>query len=84
VGTVHALCKIVEWNRVSKSPGADGKACETPASHVRIEQIKYIGKESNIIEEVEVGLIHSPQGVYAEYPTQHATPMRRGADKVLQ
>jgi len=43
--------------------------------HVRIEQIKYIGKESNIIEEVEVGLIHSPQGVYAEYPDP-----RRDAD----
>ena len=43
--------------------------------HVRIEQIKYFGKESSIIEEVEVGLIHSPQGVYAEYPDP-----RRDAD----
>lgn len=36
--------------------------------HIRIEQIKYIGKESNILEEVESGMIHSAQEVYTEYP----------------
>ena len=36
--------------------------------YVRIDQIRYIGKESNSLEEVEVGLIHSPQNVYTEYP----------------
>jgi hypothetical protein len=36
--------------------------------HVRIDQIKYIGKESNMLEEVEAGLIHSAQNVYTEYP----------------
>ena len=36
--------------------------------HIRIDQIKYIGKESNSLEEVEVGLIHSPQNIYTEYP----------------
>jgi hypothetical protein len=36
--------------------------------HVRIEQIKSIGKESNSLEEVESGLIHSEQSVYTEYP----------------
>jgi hypothetical protein len=36
--------------------------------HVRIDQIKYIGKESNSLEEVEAGLIHSPENVYTEYP----------------
>ena len=34
----------------------------------RIDQIKYIGKESNMQEEVEAGLIHSAQSVYTEYP----------------
>src|ERR1019366_102337 len=38
--------------------------------HVRIERIKYIGKESNSLEEVESGLIHSEQSVYTEYPDQ--------------
>jgi hypothetical protein len=36
--------------------------------HVRIGQIKYIGKESNIVEEVESGVVHSAQSVYTEYP----------------
>ncbi len=35
--------------------------------HVRIDQIKYIGKESNSLEEVEAGLIHSPENIYTEY-----------------
>jgi hypothetical protein len=36
--------------------------------HIRVEQIKYIGKESNSLKEVESGLIHSAQSVYTEYP----------------
>jgi len=36
--------------------------------HIRLEQIKYIGKESNSLVEVESGLIHSAQSVYTEYP----------------
>jgi len=36
--------------------------------HIRVEQIKYIGKESNSLEDVESGLIHSAQNVYTEYP----------------
>jgi hypothetical protein len=36
--------------------------------HIRVEQIKYIGKESNSLEDVETGLIHSEQNVYTEYP----------------
>jgi hypothetical protein len=35
---------------------------------IRVERIKYIGKESNSLEEVESGLIHSAQNVYTEYP----------------
>jgi hypothetical protein len=30
--------------------------------------IRYIGKESNRLEEVDAGLIHSEHGVYTEYP----------------
>ncbi len=36
--------------------------------HVRVDQIKYIGKESNSMEDVESGMIHSAQNVYTEYP----------------
>jgi hypothetical protein len=35
--------------------------------HVRIEQVKAIGKESNSLEEVESGLMHSELSVYTLY-----------------
>ena len=47
------------------------KANRWPAAqrrHIRVEQIIYIGKESNNLEEVESGTIHSAQNVYTEYP----------------
>ena len=36
--------------------------------HIQIEQIKYIGKESNSLEDVESGLAHSEASVYTQYP----------------
>jgi len=36
--------------------------------HIRVGQIIYIGKESNNLEEIEAGIIHSAQNVYTEYP----------------
>jgi hypothetical protein len=36
--------------------------------HIQIEQVKYIGKESNVIEDVEAGLAHSEADVYTYYP----------------
>jgi hypothetical protein len=36
--------------------------------HVGIDLIKYIGKESNSLEEVESGLIHSDERIYTRYP----------------
>jgi hypothetical protein len=35
--------------------------------HVKIDQIKFIGKESNSLESVEEGMIQSEQNVYTEY-----------------
>jgi hypothetical protein len=36
--------------------------------HIRVGQIIYIGKESNKLEDIEAGTIHSAQLVYTEYP----------------
>ncbi len=33
-----------------------------------MDQIKYIGKESNNLEGVEAGVVHAEQEVYTEYP----------------
>jgi hypothetical protein len=38
------------------------------ADYIKAEQIKYIGKESNSLDEVEAGAVHSPENVYTEYP----------------
>lgn len=35
--------------------------------HVRIKQIKYIGKESNLIDDVESGLVQSETDICTEY-----------------
>lgn len=35
--------------------------------HIRIDCIKYIGKESNSLEEVDSGLVHTVEDVYTEY-----------------
>jgi hypothetical protein len=35
--------------------------------HVKIDQIKCIGKESNSLEDVDAGLIHSEKSAYTEY-----------------
>ena len=63
-----------EYHPESKCADANGETCSKQTigllqrRHVRIEQIKYIGKESNSLEEVESGLMHSEQSVYTEYP----------------
>jgi hypothetical protein len=65
-----------EYHAESKCADTDGNACSKQTvgllqrRHVRLDQIKYIGKESNSLEEVESGLIHSEQSVYTEYPDQ--------------
>jgi hypothetical protein len=74
VKTYGETLREYEFHPESKCAGAEGKPCGKQTIgllqrlHVQIEQIKYIGKESNSLEEVEVGLIHSPQNVYTEYP----------------
>jgi hypothetical protein len=52
--------------------------------HVRIDRIEYIGKESNSLENVESGLMHSAQNAYTEYVDRlragHSRPHRRNQE----
>lgn len=63
-----------EFHAESKCADIDGKRSTKQTlgllqrRHVHIDQIKYIGKESNSLEEVEAGLIRSAENVYTEYP----------------
>ena len=62
-----------EFHPEAKCADGSGNPCDKQTlgllrrRHVRIDQIERIGKESNILEDVESGLIHSAQDVYTEY-----------------
>jgi hypothetical protein len=74
VKTYDEVAREYEFHPESKCADADGNACEKQTvgllqrRHVFIDLIKYIGKESNNLEDVDAGLIHSEQSVYTEYP----------------
>jgi hypothetical protein len=74
VKTYGEIVREYEFHAESKCAGADGKTCGKQTTgllqrrHIHVDAIKYIGKESNSLEEVDAGLIHSAQSVYTEYP----------------
>jgi hypothetical protein len=74
VKTYGETVREYEFHPESKCADSAGKICTKQTigllqrRHVRIDLIKYIGKESNSLETVESGLIHSEQNVYTEYP----------------
>ncbi len=74
VKTYGEILREYEFHPESKCADADGNHCGKQTvgllqrRHIGIEQIKCIGKESNSLEDVESGLIHSEQNVYTEYP----------------
>jgi hypothetical protein len=61
----------------AKCADADGNVCRKQTvgllqrRHIRIERIRYVGKESNSLEEVESGTVHSDREVYTEYVDRH-------------
>ena len=67
---------LVEYENHPESKCADeqGNVCDRQSRgllfrrHVRIGEIIYIGKESNRLEEVDAGLVHSAESVYTIYP----------------
>jgi hypothetical protein len=62
-----------EFHPEAKCADAFGKPCDRQTAgllqrrHIKIDQIKCIGNESNSLESVDEGLIHSEQNVYTEY-----------------
>jgi hypothetical protein len=74
VKTYGEVLRDYEFHPESKCADAEENPCSKQTigllqrRHIRVKQIKYIGKESNSLEEVESGLIHSAQNVYTEYP----------------
>jgi hypothetical protein len=77
VKTYGEVLREYEFHAGAKSADAKGKPSGKQSfgllrrRHVRVERIIYIGKESNRLEEIEAGVIHSPGSVYTEYPDLH-------------
>ena len=74
VKTCGGLLTEYEFHPESKCADENGSVCRKQTvgplqrRHIRVGQVKYIGKESNSLEEVESGLIHAQDSVYTEYP----------------
>jgi len=74
VKTYGEVLREYEFHLGAKSADAKGKPSGKQTfgllqrRHVRVERIIYIGRESNQLEEIEAGVIHSPESVYTEYP----------------
>jgi hypothetical protein len=73
VKTYGEVLREYEYHPESKCADTDGNVCGKQTvgllqrRHIQIDGIKYIGKESNSLEEVDAGLFHSPENVYTEY-----------------
>jgi hypothetical protein len=74
VKTYGDVLREYEFHPGSKSADARGRPSGKQTigllrrRHLRVGQVIYIGKESNRVEEIEAGTIHSAQVVYTEYP----------------
>jgi hypothetical protein len=74
VRTYGGVLREYEFHPESKCADADGNTCDRQTvgllrrRHTRIGLIKYIGKESNSLEDVESGMEQSADNVYTEYP----------------
>jgi len=73
VKTYGDVLEDYEFHPESKCADSQGNPCtkETVGllqrRHIKIDGLKYIGKESNSLEEVESGLIQSERNIYTEY-----------------
>lgn len=62
-----------EFHPEAKCADSFGHPCERQTlgllkrRHIKIDQIKCIGKESNSLEDVDAGLVHSERNAYTEY-----------------
>lgn len=73
VKTYGEILREYEFHPEAKCADPDGNACAKQTigllsrRHVQSDRLRFIGKESNSLEDVEAGLVHSVQSVYTEY-----------------
>jgi hypothetical protein len=73
VKTYGDVISEYELHPEAKCADFDGNVCGKPTigllqrRHLQIELIKLVGKESNSLENVDAGTVHSAEQVYTEY-----------------
>ena len=73
VKTYGEVLREYEFHPEAKCADPDGEVCDKQTTgllsrrNVQIDRIRFIGKESNALEDVEAGLIHDGELVYTEY-----------------
>ena len=73
VKTYGEVIEEYEFHPEAKCAGSSGETCDQQTvgllqrRHVLIDLLKFIGKESNSLEEVKAGLVHSESSVTTEY-----------------
>jgi hypothetical protein len=86
VKTYGEVLEEYEFHPESKCADKMGNPCDKQTigllnrRRIRVGTIKFIGKESNSLEDVEGGLVQSAQNVYTEYPD----PSRDEWDTVIR
>jgi hypothetical protein len=74
VTTYGEVLDDYETHPEAKCADAHGQVCDARTvglltrRHVRIGGYAFIGKESNLLEDAEVGRVHGRQRTYTEYP----------------
>jgi hypothetical protein len=73
VKTFGELLQEYEFHPESKCADSNGNPCDRQTigllkrRHIKIEFMRYVGKESNSLEDVESGVVHDEEDVYTEY-----------------
>jgi hypothetical protein len=73
VKTYGEILREYEFHPEAKCCDPDGNVCSKQTigllsrRHVQIDRVRFIGKESNALEDVAAGLVHSAENVYTEY-----------------
>lgn len=76
VKTYGDVLREYEYHPESKSADTTGDACEKQTvgllqrRHICIDHVRFIGKESNHLEDVDAGLVHCEENIYTEYIDQ--------------
>lgn len=73
VKTYGEVVKEYESHPETKCADSEGKPCDRKTvgllqrRHIKVDQIECIGKESNSLENIEEGTVHSEQNAYTDY-----------------